>query len=155
MDVTRSLTIYLALLSLLLMMPFAGHAQNPTFPCSSIQKNLDLDARDETRMKCLKNKKLHVSPRQCLQIANLMEYSYQADQARQICLYELRKPLTIKECLQVTRAMELPDNADAGRWECLRRFSNVLSPKECRSFAQGMQYPANSRRAHFFCKNEL
>ena len=119
----------------------------------SSSAKLAIDQRDDLRMRCLKQKKLDLNISQCLQIANSMEYSINAEEARGVCM-ETRN-LTAKGCLQVSQAMEYADSGDESRWECLRQFNHSITHKQCRIFAKNMSYPANEQRAKTFCDQEL
>ncbi|KYG66088.1 hypothetical protein AZI86_03205 [Bdellovibrio bacteriovorus] len=122
---------------------------------SSKRTSLAMDQRDDVRMKCMKTNKAKLSTKSCLQVANSMEYSNNAEDARLICLYELKKQPRLSECLAIAENMEYPDSGDEARWECIRRFNRVISKKECRKVAQKMSYPGNSRRATMYCSEEL
>jgi len=41
----------------------------------------------------------------CLNVANAMEYSTNAEESRMLCLYNLKKPVTLKECLKISKAI--------------------------------------------------
>lgn len=145
---------------LLLLILFAvgwgfGTAQGAVLCKVGKDTRLAMDQRDDLRMKCLKQKKSHLSVDQCLNISAQMEYSTNAEDARLVCLYDLRRPPSLQECHKITKAMEFPDTGDETRWECLRRHNTTISRKKCLNLARAMSYPANEQRALSYCEHEL
>lgn len=130
----------------------AAMAQQPCHVLSK-QNSLARDQRDEKRLSCLRQKVRQLTVGQCLNIAQSMEYSTNAEDAKLICLYDLQPSL--KECVSIAKSMEYPDSGDEARWGCLRRFNKGLTEKQCRLIAKSMSYPANSQRAVIFCAQEL
>lgn len=149
---TRMHKLMLALLFLLSFSTIT-FAQAQGLCTVSKTTRLAMDQRDDLRLKCLKQKKSQIKVAQCLNIANSMEYSTNAEEARLVCLYDLRPNL--KECFAVTKSMEYPDTGDEARWECLRRFNKTITQKQCKNLAQRMSYPANAQRANTYCTQEL
>lgn len=124
-------------------------------PLCYIPKNshLQIDQRDDFRLKCLKQKKSTLKISQCLTVAQTMEYSTNAEEVRLFCLYNLR--ISLNDCFDISNSMEYPDTGDEARWECLTRFNRTISAKQCKKLAKSMNYPANTQRAHLYCSDEL
>jgi hypothetical protein len=118
------------------------------------KSSLAMDQRDDVRMKCMKANKTKFNVKTCLQVANSMEYSNNAEDARLICLYDLKKQPRLADCLAISNSMEYPDSGDEARWVCVRLFKRAQQ-KECKKFAQKMSYPANAQRALLACSEEL
>lgn len=140
---------------LLLVSALTAQAKPQTKPFCSIPKSnhLEIDQRDDFRMKCLKQKKSVLKISQCLSIAQSMEYSTNAEDARLFCLYNLR--ISLNECFDISNSMEYPDTGDEVRWDCITRFSKTISVKQCKKLAKNMNYPANAQRADLYCSDEL
>lgn len=136
---------------LLLVSAFTAQAKQLCFIPQS--NHLEIDQRDDFRLKCLKQKKSELKLSQCLAIAQSMEYSTNAEEARLFCLYNLH--VSLNQCFEISTTMEYPDTGDEVRWECLTRFNKTISYKQCKKLAKSMSYPANSQRANQYCSDEL
>jgi hypothetical protein len=121
----------------------------------STQPSSSKEERDNQRIACLKEKARTLSVKNCLKIAQSMEYSTSAEESRAICLNELGSRPNPQECLMITQEMEFADSGDESRWTCLLHKGYRLTRKQCLTFAQEMQYPANNTRAKSYCENHL
>lgn len=118
-------------------------------------QSMTKEQRDEERMSCLKRKGPQLALKQCLHIAQEMEYSTNADEARSLCLDNVADSLTIAQCSMTAKAMEYADNADDVLWVCIQHFGPKLSKNQCLGFAHRMNYPANQERSVYYCTDEL
>jgi|GEM_PF-1955675 hypothetical protein len=157
----RLVLIYSLILALIVIFSIDGHAAKtannsaPTLCRVKTQPDWTREERDRARLDCIKKQKKSLSPLQCLQVAQGMEYAIEADEARIYCLNDLQQQPTLSECYQISNAVEFADTADEARWSCIRRFGKKLKIYQCDRFAKSMSYPSNFHRAQSYCNNEL
>ena len=157
----RLVLIYSLILALIVIFSIDSQAAKPMKePARSLcrvkaQPDWTREERDQARLDCIKKHRKSFTPKQCLQVAQGMEYAIEADDARVYCLNELKQQPTLKECYEISNAIEFADTADEARWSCIRRFGKKLKIYQCDRFAKSMSYPSNFHRAQSYCNNEL